>query len=958
MADILYVGANPGGGAIEITVAPFAADDGVNDYYILAATLAPDDAYALAANDSIIFNAGVTFGTAGANIVSVLATNNIDSTGFNVATGGGTLLFNAATLTLGAITTNGGLLRITNNGAASQSGAFTLGAGGLRKQGAGTLTLSQANSYTGITTIDAGKLSTDVLAGGNLAINNGTTFEYTGNSVSTNRNVTLDANGNTSVISVTNPTANLTISGVIANGDVIIAAPLTKQGSGTLTLSGANTYTGTTTVSAGTLAYGITNALSSGGVTVSGGTLDIGAFSDTVGAVTLTSGNITGSTGVLTGTSYAMQSGTVGAILGGTGALTKTTSGTVTLSGANTYTGVTSVLAGTLIVGANAPSGSAGALGNAVSAVLLGNTSGTDNAALLVGGAFTVGRAVTGQAGSSGTATIGGNTAHSSVFSGAITLAKNSIVTAASGGTATLSGVVSGAFSLSKTGDGTAVLSNTNTFGGAGKSVTFAAGALSVSAEVGLGDAANTWTFSGGGLLMTAAFNVSRNIDLTSGNNTITTSAGDSIFSGVISGNGGLIKAGASKLTLNNINTYQGTTAVNGGTLKLDGGAAISNTAGAVSVAAGSTLTLGANETISALTSGGTVDGAFTLTAATYGFTGGTISANLGTGTLTQASGSTALNGTAGATTVNINGGTLTLGSANRLDDTAALTVNGGTFDLGTFSDTVGAVVLQAGTIQNGTLTGSSYGVQAGSVSAILAGGGIPLDKTTSGTVTLSGLNTYDGPTTISGGTLSASMLADGGSSSNIGASTASGNLLLDGGVLQYTGSGHSTDRLFTLTENGGGIEASGSGELNFTNTSSVEFDGTGARTLTLAGSNTGQNILAAALVDGTGGATSIIKDGAGTWVLTGVNTYTGTGTINGGTLEFPCAGGEVTVQQGDLSLAVSLGLTGGGAIMSQGALSPATSMALTGNEMTATQDSLWQGYFTAHQPNATIGNH
>ncbi|NCV08677.1 MAG: hypothetical protein EBW51_08835, partial [Actinobacteria bacterium] len=72
------------------------------------------------------------------------------------------------------------------------------------------------------------------------------------------------------------------------------------------------TYTGLTTVSAGSLTYGIANAISSGDVTVNGSTaiLALAGFSDTVGAVTLTEGSITSTTGVLTGTSYTLNPAT------------------------------------------------------------------------------------------------------------------------------------------------------------------------------------------------------------------------------------------------------------------------------------------------------------------------------------------------------------------------------------------------------------------------------------------------------------------------------------------------------------------------------------------------------------------------------------------------------------------------------------------------------------------------
>ncbi len=158
----------------------------------------------------------------------------------------------------------------------------------------------------------------------------------------------------------------LTLTGVggniTVNADAAISAVLggtvglTKLGAATLTLSGANTYTGLTDVQVGTLALGASNTFAdSSTLKVSGGTLSLVTNSDTVAAVQLTGGSITSSSGVLTSTSaYDLQAGSVSAKLGGTGiALNKTTSGTVTLSGANTYTGITSITAGTLVVNGN-----------------------------------------------------------------------------------------------------------------------------------------------------------------------------------------------------------------------------------------------------------------------------------------------------------------------------------------------------------------------------------------------------------------------------------------------------------------------------------------------------------------------------------------------------------------------------------------------------------------------------
>lgn len=170
--------------------------------------------------------------------------------------------------------------------------------------------------------------------------------------------------------------------------------------------------------------------------------------------------------------------------------------GTLTLSNAtNDYTGATTVKAGTLVAGANAPSGMVGAFGNATSEILLGEAGGNSLARIYMRGDFVIGRNIRLRTldttdGGTRVLALGGDTAHNSTFSGNVTLGSDNSagrslnLNAAAGGQVTFSGIIqqpSGmdatTYTVTKTGAGRVVLSGNNTYAGA---TTVSAGTLAL----------------------------------------------------------------------------------------------------------------------------------------------------------------------------------------------------------------------------------------------------------------------------------------------------------------------------------------------------------------------------------------------------------------------------------------------------------------------------------------------
>ncbi|MEX1049752.1 MAG: autotransporter-associated beta strand repeat-containing protein [Akkermansiaceae bacterium] len=273
-----------------------------------------------------------------------------------------------------------------------------------------------------------------------------------------------------------------------------------------------------------------------------------------------------------------------------------------------------------------------------------------------------------------------------------------------------------------------------------------------------------------------------------------------------------------------------------------------------------------------------------------------------GAGTLTLS----AVNTFTGGTT--INAGTLVVGidnifgSGNGLpvvvNPSGTLDLNGKSLFISNFSS--------SGTIDNTSAIASTLNIgknnTGGTISGIIqntGGGALNLFKFgDTNTTNLTGLNTYTGVTKVLGGTLTFNSIANvSAGASALGAPTtiAAGTISLGNGnssagtvgALRYTGvSAATTDRVINLagTTAGGTLNTvDGFGAITYT--SDFTATGSGAKTLTLNGTSILASTVAGKIVDSSGGATSVFKNGVGTWILSADNPYTGTTTVSVGTL-------------------------------------------------------------------------
>jgi fibronectin-binding autotransporter adhesin len=778
-----------------------------------------------------------------------------------------------------------GTIEVTTSGHTATISALLAGTIGYKKTGAGTLRLTNgANTITGPVSISGGTLRMSdytVIGGtsagaGDITITNNSVLRNDdttvgGTFMTVNRNIILGTGGGT--LNVNDADAILAYNGVISGS----GQTLTKSGAGefralqgwtfgNLNVTGGlyrinGTGGGETGFGTATNTITISNAAAVG--------TSVGITSPSTRTFSLNSGT--------TGATFVINAGwVINGLITGAGKLSVngnnfsgSASSTLTLTNANNdYAGSTTINTGILSVNQLANGGANSTIGkssNAASNLVLNGTAGA--ATLKYTGAghstdrlFSLGTGATaGTIDASGTGAVDFTNAGSMglIGSGTRTLTLTGTNTGDNTIAAAIGGTGTDATTVAKTGTGTWVLSNANTYTGG---TTISGGTLKLGNASALGT--GTFTFSAGGTfdnVTGGAITVSNPLALSGGSPTFT---------------------GSNDMTFNNsatvalsgsVGNNRTVTVTNGGaTLTHDGVISDGGNNMGITKAGNGTLILGGANTATASFR----VNAGILSVSNIGNTAG--NSNLGT------------NGT-----FNFGGGTLKYTGPGETSDKSLNFVSSGANGTIDQSGASGLVKITGGVSATGggahilTLQGSTVGT--GEISGVIANGsgtGTAVTKAGTGTWTLSGSNTYTGITTINGGELNTTALANGGANSSIGASTnVAGNLVINGGTLKYSGGTTSSDRGFTVGLNGATIDASGTGPVTFANTGSFATSGTGTHLLTLTGTNTGDNTMSKVIVDAGADATSLTKNGAGKWILTEASSYSGVTAVNGGTL-------------------------------------------------------------------------
>jgi fibronectin-binding autotransporter adhesin len=899
------------------------------------------DGGALAAGVTVILtNAGST----------VRLTGNETVTGFSTGLG--------TTLNL-----DGGTLTITGN--PTLAGTVT-GTGGITASGVGAnVLLSGTNTYSGATTISNG---------GRLRVTNGAAINDSGavtvETASTFELMSSETIGTLSGAGVVALNANTltvagdgstTFSGVIGGG-----GGLTKAGTGTLTLSGDNTYSGTTNVNAGTLVAGSNSAFGAGDVLLLGGTLS--GQGDRVLNNRLSARDNSDTTIAAPG-GNRLELGTVNP--SGNNAIIRFgragDSGTVVVNNSSGSISTASVIveAGTLEIG----------VGNAGAGLLhlVASTTVTTDATLdIAGGDTTVSSllgtgAVTNSGGTDRVLTVGGMVSgQNSTFGGVISDGEtnSTALTVGASHAFTLTGanIYTGATIVS---NGTLAVTGSGTLASTALS-TLANGRLSTDGGALAAGAAIT---NGGIFTTTGTESISwisgaGAVFLDGAGSGLTLNSGASTITGVMSGAGALTIAGGTVAMTNAANTRTGATTITSGSLVVQGGDALGDTA-AVTLSGG-VLELGANETIGTLSA-----------------TGGTITLNANTLTVngtTAADIAAAVNGGGGSRLVKNGAGEMTLSGVVSL---GGITVNNGALILSHSANSIGEIIVTGMGPTEATLTIATTGAAGGahirtqgSVINYLDGvtnastitiesnttqlnvtdagaratqsGAIGEDasprgftKTGDGTLILTGANTYSGTTTISAGTL---QVGAGGTTGTLGNGTGgvTNNAALVFNRSDETTVGNAISGTGSVTQGGTGTTIL-TGTNSYTGTTTVSAGtlqiGDGGTTGTL-GNGTGGVTNNAALVfnrsdettvgNAISGTGSVTAAGAGLLVFTGNNSYTGPTTINAGSLQIGDGG--------------TMGSLGSGAVTNNGSLAFMRSDSVTISNAISGSGTLTQG--------------
>ncbi|TDI60640.1 MAG: autotransporter domain-containing protein [Alphaproteobacteria bacterium] len=779
------------------------------------------------------------------------------------------------------------------------------GSGSLAIDGQGTVILSATNTYSGGTTIIVGtlELSNAAAAGtGPITFFDNDRFKILDlNNVTIANNISAlasspldllsqivvddgDASGITGAIDLSgdvgfdiSASSTLAVSGNISGSEAII-----KNGSGTLILSGSNTYSGGTTLTSGTLTLQGGSALSdTGALTVNGGTLQldasegIGPLSGTAGVISLGASTLT-----LNQSAFTTYSGTIT----GTGSLIKDGTGTLVLSGSSTYSGGTTINDGTVRLLNSASAG--------VGTITVNSSS------LTLGDGVNLANALDMTADSNLSTAIGGNI--TATHSGTLTLSGEVTLNAsAETDSFTFSGVISGTGGLIINGTGNFIIPGLpfNT----GEVTPNSTTAIVISRKSGLSELngsgtvtfSGSNTYSGGTAIVDGTLALSH--DSAAGTGTISFVDASDPPSLDIVGNPIL---DLNNVTIaNNISVDITNVAAHGGQIVVDNGDS-SGITGAIFLSNNMNFNISASST---LVVSGNVSGSGSMEKNGLGtlILSGTNTNIEITTSLVLVEGTVQLNSStaAGAGRISIHGsgdavlalsGGLTFANNFTLFSSLMVTTLSGGTEVSILSGDIAPLFSSASTVTFNTIDGADILTASGVISD--DDGTLSLVKTGPGTLILSGSNTYSGGTTLTAGTLT----LQGGS-----ALSDTGTVVVNGGTLQLDAS----EGIGTLSGTAGVISL-GANILTVNQSASGTYSGT---------------------ITGTGGLT---KDGTATLTLSGINTYTGSTAINGGTL----------LNNGSLTsdITIALGATYGGTgtltgnISTSGTVAPGASIGTT----------------------------